>query len=337
MIRNNPKKTMLHRTALIRSLRWAMLALVLAVFTICLYPEIVVEKQAYTIGDVVSSDIKATDDFFIEDQAATMDHQRQAIDDVPTVYDLNPKILKSTVTRLTDAFKLMRHTYKTEIDKLRTQDRSPHLLMADGMHMDPVDIPDLPTVSLEERMLARKNEFENRVGTQISKGAFAVLTKHAFSEEISKLLTTIVTQVLSTGVVANKEILLKESTRGITLRNVETLSETRVLNLKQFYGPDQAKAMVRIVGNPLLKGADYALLNLIVDLSQRLIQPNVTLNSHETETRREAAAQKIKPVLYMIKKGEMLLREGERVTPLQLHKLEVMEGQADTHRVPLVG
>jgi membrane-associated HD superfamily phosphohydrolase len=61
------------------------------------------------------------------------------------------------------------------------------------------------------------------------------------------------------------------------------------------------------------------------------------LNSHETESRREVAAEEIKPVLYMIKKGEMLLREGERVTPLQLRKLEAMESQADTHRVPLVG
>jgi hypothetical protein len=68
---------------------------------------------------------------------------------------------------------------------------------------------------------------------------------------------------------------------------VETLTETHVLNLKQFYGPDQAKTMVRVVGDPLLKGMNYALLNLMVDFSQRLIQPNITLNSHETEARKE--------------------------------------------------
>jgi membrane-associated HD superfamily phosphohydrolase len=150
------------------------------------------------------------------------------------------------------------------------------------------------------------------------------------------LLTTIVTQILSTGVVANKEILLKESGKGITLRNVETLTETHVLNLKQFYGPDQAKTMVRVVGDPLLKGKHYALLNLIVDFSQRMIQPNITLNSHETEARKKAAAEKqIKPVLYMIKKGEMLLREGERVTPLQLRKLEPWKTRPTATGFPL--
>ena len=37
----------------------------------------------------------------------------------------------------------------------------------------------------------------------------------------------------------------------------------------------------------------------------------------------------------MIKKGEMLLREGERVTPLQLRKLNAMEGRSDIHHVPI--
>jgi hypothetical protein len=186
-------------------------------------------------------------------------------------------------------------------------------------------------------MQAKRNLFEERVGIEISAGAFDILTENAFDQDISRLLTTIVTQVLSNGVVANKEILLKESDKGITLRNVETMTEAHVLNLKQFFGPDQAKAMVRIVADPLLKGMNYALLNLIVDFSQRLIRPNITFNSHETEARKKIAAQQIKPVMYMIKKGEMLLREGERVTPLQLRKLEKVEGQADFRRVPLTG
>ena len=186
-------------------------------------------------------------------------------------------------------------------------------------------------------MLAKKSLLEKAMGFEISNEAFSILIEHGFAKEIPKLLSTIITQVLSAGVVANKEILLKDSEKGISLRNVETLTETHVLNLKQFYGPDQAKTMVRVVGDPLLKGMNYALLNLMVEFSQQLIQPNITLNSHETEARKEVAAQQIKPVLYMIKKGEMLLREGERVTPLQLRKLEAMEGQAEAHQVPLAG
>jgi putative nucleotidyltransferase with HDIG domain len=309
--------------------------LIVVVFSVSLYPSLVIKKKRYAIGDVVQSDIKASDDFFIEDVKATEVHRRQAVDRVLTVYDLNPKILKGTVSGVNEAFDQLRLIYEEERQKLASLTQQPPPWTLDASPADPTDVPDLPQVPLAERVRAKKGLFEEKIGIEISSGAFSILTEHAFKTDISKLLATIITQVLSKGVVANKEILLKESDKGITLRNVETKTETQVLNLKQFYGPDQAKTMVRIVADPLLKGMNYALLNLMVDVSQRLIRPNVTLNSHETEARKEVAAKEIKPVLYKIKKGEMLLREGERVTPLQLRKLEIMEGQANTHLVPL--
>jgi membrane-associated HD superfamily phosphohydrolase len=339
MIRDRKKKAFDRFFSLSPHIRWALLVLIVAIFATGLYPDLVIKKHRYAIGDVAKNDIKAADDFFIEDVAATEANRRQAADAVVTVYDLNPKILKESVDRLADAFGQLRAIYEQETRKLQTDMQpSPVPLPISGdAPVDPADVPDLPLVPLEERMLAQKSLFEDLLGSTISNGAFSILTEHGFSQDIPRLLTTIVTQILSTGVVANKEILLKESGKGITLRNVETLTETHVLNLKQFYGPDQAQTMVRVVGDPLLKGKHYALLNLIVDFSQRMIQPNITANSHETEARKKAAAEKIKPVLYMIKKGEMLLREGERVTPLQIRKLKAVEDQADTHRVPLAG
>ena len=339
MTRDRKKKSVDRFFNLNPHIRWALLVLIVVVFTTGLYPSLVIKKHRYDIGDVVKTDIKATEDFIIEDLAATEALRRQAVDNVVPVYDLNPKILKGTVTRLNDAFEQLRLIYVRETKKLETElqtSAAPQSTSGEAP-VKPADVPDLPQVPLAERMLAQKSLLEKAIGIEISNGAFSILTEHGFSKDIPRLLTTIITQVLSTGVAVNKEILLKESDRGITLRNVETLTETHVLNLKQFYGPDQAKTMVRVVGDPLLKGMNYALLNLMVDFSQQLIQPNITLNSHETEARKEVAAKQIKPVLYMIKKGEMLLREGERVTPLQLRKLEAMEGQADVHQLPLAG
>jgi len=70
---------------------------------------------------------------------------------------------------------------------------------------------------------------------------------------------------------------------------------------------------------------DYGLVNLTVDIVQRIIQPNITLNRNETQERKTQAAAAIAPVRYRIKAGEMLLREGERVTGLQLLKLQTLE------------
>jgi hypothetical protein len=334
------KKTPINRFFILSShIRWILLLLIAAIFTVSLYPGLVVKKHSYTIGDVVQSDIKAPEDFFIEDQQATETHRQRAVENVITVYDLNPKILKGTISSIDQAFAALRSIHMEEKLKWEAAAIAKATASPDSELVDEniEQVPDLPLVPLAERMRAYENLFKDKIGIEIGEGAFAVLTENGFKEEIAGLLKTIVTQVLSKGVAANKEVLLKESEKGITLRNVETMTETHVRNLKQFYGPDQAKTMVRIVADPLLKGMNYALLNLIVDFSQRLIQPNITLNSHETEARKKAAAEQIKPVLYMIKKGEMLLREGERVTPLQLQKLKLMENQAQRHLVPVAG
>ena len=100
-----------------------------------------------------------------------------------------------------------------------------------------------------------------------------------------------------------------------------------VRNLKHFYGLDQAKTMVRIIGEPILKDVDYTVVNLIVDFTQRLIQPNITPNRSETEKRKNDAEALINSTLYKIQRGEMILREGERVTPLHLLKLNELKAQ----------
>ena len=80
---------------------------------------------------------------------------------------------------------------------------------------------------------------------------------------------------------------------------------------------------------------DYTVKNLIIDFVQELIQPNITLNKNETQERKKAAATDIQPVLHKIKSGEMLLREGERVTEVQLLKLKTLEAQTKTEQVLL--
>ncbi|MDL2329492.1 HDIG domain-containing protein [Desulfosarcina sp. OttesenSCG-928-A07] len=332
MPRSDRKKNTFLNTFKTRShIRWALFLLILFIFTISLYPSLGSRTDTYAVGDVAMTDIKATHDFYVNDEDATAAFRRQAVRGVVTVYDLNPKVLKSAAGRVNDAFFRMREIYQEESKK----NNSP--APSSGRPVSPNITQPLPEVSLAERMMTHRRLFASILGIEVSREAFSIFNANEFSENIAQVITTIVTQVLSTGVVANKEELLKDLDTGIALRDVETLTETRILNLKQFYGPDQAKTMARVEADPLVKQMSPALTNLIVDLSQRLIQPNITLNSLETEARRDTAANQIKPVSYAIKKGEMLLREGERVTPMHLCKLEAMKVQDDQYRVSVVG
>ncbi|MDD9303772.1 MAG: HDIG domain-containing protein [Desulfobacter sp.] len=289
-------------------LLWGMLILILVLFTLAQTFDQNMVSYAYRIGDVVNRDIKAPKDFFIEDKEINQAKKNQVKETIRTVYDLDDRLLADISANIESAMELGRTIFILPTPSADAQ----------------VTTPPEPTFAMA---MAAKPEFEKRLGIEISKGAYQVLFKQRFSKKISQYFITIVGKILANGIVANKEILLAEEGKGISLRTIQSGQERMVVNLKAFYGPDQAKTMVRIIGQPLLKEVNYSLSNLIVDISQRLLRPNITLNKNETEKRIQQAQANINPTLYQIKAGEMIIREGERVDKLKRIKLNALNEQ----------
>jgi putative nucleotidyltransferase with HDIG domain len=298
--------------------RWAILGTVTVLFSIILFPNLVITRHQYALGDVAERDIKSPRDFFIEDQAATEIYRQQSVDKVLTVYDYDSDLARVLSTNVDAVFAEMR---TASDDHSKVDNRGTALQKNSGDEVDIVKDPIKPVLS------DRREYLEEKLGIRVNEGAYRALEKVQFSKDISALINRILQKILNNGVVTNKEILLKESERGIILRDVRTKNEQELHQLKKLYGLDQAKTMVRIVGQPLLADLDYSLLNLVVDFVQRLLQPNITLNRNETQERKNETAAAIKPVLHKIKAGEMLLREGELVTEVQLLKLRALETQ----------
>jgi len=296
------------------SVRWALLVAVTIIFTILLYPNLVIEKHSYKLGDVVTRDIKAAKNFLIEDKDATEASRKQAVENVLTVYDHDVNISTKTDQRIKKAFDEPRATLETilSIDNLNNLETS-----SSGNEEKKLIIHNL--------IWQKKADFEEKIGIPVSNADYKILELEAFSSEISNLISGILAEIYDNGVVANKEMLLKETDRGIILSDIKTKNEMLVYNLKHFYGLDQAKTMVKVIGNPILQNKTPGLRNLIVDFAQKLIQPNITLNRSETEKRKKEAYAEVKPIFYKIKAGEMLLREGERVTKDQLLKLKIYQ------------
>lgn len=263
-------------------IRLSLLISVAIILVISLHPNPIKTKHVYKIGDIAVKNVKASKDFFVEDQNATKIKLATAIGEVLSVYDNDVQVALNLSLKIKRAFEF-----------------------------------------LSKQTNASKN-FENAIGIEVSDDALKILKNQELLDNVSISIITILTKILENGVVENKHVLLQESDKGIILRTSgDTQSEKNVYNLKQFYGFDQAKTMVRIIGQPFLTETDYNLRNLIVDFAQRLIIPNITLNVEETNKRKRAAEKKVKPVFYDVKTGEMLLREGEKVGQIQFLKLNV--------------
>ncbi|OQY52905.1 MAG: HD family phosphohydrolase [Desulfobacteraceae bacterium 4572_89] len=289
-------------------LLWFMLIFITILFTASQAPEQNNISYTYQVGDVAQRDIKAPKNFFIEDKEVTEARKIHVKDVIQTVYDFDSKLITNISSNIKASMEFARQLFETP-----------------GNEETPA--PDFAIV------LATKPEFEKKLGIKISDGAYNILYKNKFSNDITNKITTIVDKILSNGIVANKDILLSEEGKGISLRTIESNKERDVTTLKAFYGPDQAKAMVRIEGQPLLKKDNYNLSNLIVDICQQLLKPNITLNKNETEKRILEAQSKIKPILYQIKAGEMIVREGERIDQIMLIKLNTLKEKVEEKNI----
>ena len=311
--------TFFDRFSINKYFHWMLIILVLFVFIVILYPSLGTRRYHYQVGDVAKRDIKAHEDFFVEDTAATENKRLNAKEKILTVYDYQPKLVSQIIQRVKKAFENLQKVYiNTDPEPLKS---------IENPENSSYELSDESSPDLETLIWNKKQAFETQLGLTISNGAFKILMEMKFAEELSNLITKVISEIMGKGIVVNKEILLNEMDKGITLRDVDTQTEKTVQNLKQFYGPDQAKTVVRVIAQPLFENLDYTVIHLVVDLVQHLIQPNISLNRNETEARKKEIVEQIEPVMYRIKAGEMLVREGERITEIQLMKLIAMDDQ----------
>jgi putative nucleotidyltransferase with HDIG domain len=290
---------------------------VTVLFTLILYPSFLVTQPRYEAGDIAMKDIKAPKDFLVEDLAATEIRRQQSVQEILTIYDADPLLGPALAQVVDEAFANARAMLRAAAEA-----RSPEA--AAGANPAP-PFPDGKKTAAPFSAEDIHRAFEEKLGLRIGRASWGLLQTEGFSKRTADLIGEILLRVLEKGVISNREALLKDFEKGIILRDVRTKEEKTVKDLRQFSGIEQAKSLAQSLSPPIVRDLDPAQANLVLDLVQRLLQANITLNRNETEERRQRAASEIKPVLYKIKSGEMLLREGERVSELHLLKLKALE------------
>ncbi|MBW1650576.1 MAG: HDIG domain-containing protein [Deltaproteobacteria bacterium] len=282
--------------------------IIAAVILISLYPKGMIKKYHYKLGDIAKKDIKATEEFSVIDREATEDKKRYAKEAHLTVYDCYDNLADTLIKRAEKAFFEMEAVIKdaeafSDEDKKRKQDYA------------------------IERFLAKKPDFYKILGINLDNNIYDFLIEYKFSDKIPGYIGKVLSVIYDNGVVSDKDMLLQDIDKGIILRSVETKKEDIIKSekvLKRFYDINQAQEMVRIVGQPILKNEKKEIIDITVAIARSLIRSNITLNVNETEERRKKAALEIEPVYEKIKSGEMILREGDKVTDVHIDRLEAL-------------
>lgn len=287
-------------------------------------PNVVSNVYDYDRGEIARSNIKAPHDFLVEDIPSTLKKKEETGAASLSVYDFDDGAATVVVERISKSFLLMRQ-YLAEIEESARKLSS---LTSEKSNKQVKEQSTLEARSayMEESRSERKQAFDQELGLKVDDNTFLLLEKHKFNTNLEEILRTACYAALINGIVESREFLSQEVEKGILVRSVGTQKEVEIKDISTVVDLNGARQnvieKVKSHGKPW-KEAEFAAFS---NMAASLIKPNLTLNKNETEARREKAINEVGPVFFQVKEGEMILREGERVTAEHLIKLKALTG-----------
>lgn len=306
--------------------RWYLLLALSLLCSILLFPDILTGPQStYKQGDIALQDIKAKREFLVEDPEVTEENRQEAARAVPPLYDMDPTagdLLKS----LQEAFAVGRAFVEEEL-------YLSHVAADSSMELDAIREDGAMNVKgLEEY-------FFGLLGIPLDHRGFSMLFETGFPYTVERLLVSLLSQLYDVGVVGSKLALPGQKGKGIVLRALPEGKEREITDLSAFHDVKGAQELIGSRGKVETEGLKPAGLGAaVVRLAQALVRPNLIYNKKETEARIDLARKSVTPFYFKVKKGEMLVREGERIDTEDVLKLtehnKFLKTQENLGRIP---
>jgi putative nucleotidyltransferase with HDIG domain len=274
-----------------------------------LSPRISAPLRKYRVGDVAQEKVKAIGEFLVEDVETTAKKKEELINQIPPVFDLQEQLGEQVQQRLQKAMDYMR---RVSLEAGRSSPAAPARAESKPNSKSPVPY---------KVLLEHKPEFDRILGVTIPKPTFHLLAKSQFSPYLEAMISQVLGQFCKQGVISSRTILQPES-RGIIVRRLPSLEEQLQRPPYPFIELDDGRKSAAGYCRDVAVEVSPADRWLVCDMIQLLLVPNVSPNWAETQARQQARLQQLEPVYFKVKRGEMLVREGERITPLTLVKLQ---------------
>ncbi|OEU61959.1 MAG: phosphohydrolase [Desulfuromonadales bacterium C00003094] len=281
--------------------RYLLMVLLALVLTVIIIPKGGFVPGYYSPGDIASRNIKAPRDLLIPDQPLTEKKRQTAAQAVVPLYDFDPRTTVELTERLT-------------------------VLLAEAS-----DVLEKGSVEGE---LTKDND--HALLADLSSDQLKLMARLADRPAIGALLHQLVAPIMARLTVGNKQVFESGWGGGIVVRNLVSQKEQTLQEAGQVIGIGDAHDLLAA---RLQQSSDWnnAEKDLLLDLIKGLMRPNLTFNQSKTEEARSLAREQVKPVLFQVKKGEMVVREGARVNEDQIRKLKALRGISGGYRGLLNG
>lgn len=309
-----------------RDVQWSVLFWVtVLLITYILIPFRQPRNADYQVGDIAKSDIKASKSILVVDEASTQARRLEAEASVLAVYDFDRKQDLETTNKIKLFFQKMRNLItdqqNVEEELIRRYRNAPK----DSRPQIQEEL-DLFRKQAEEARKGPVGKFIESMSIGVSLEQMAPLLKDGFSERSQKILLESLQPIRGMGIVSNRELLLKERGRGVTVRTLDAVRQEMVLDdFASILSQKAARARVKKVFSSVKwTRQELKLRKLLEALAQDLVRPNFTFNRSATESRKAKAVAEAKPVYLQVKRGEVIVRAGDPLSDEKIVKIHAL-------------
>ena len=259
------------------------------------------------VGDIADHDEKAPFALTIVDEQATERLRREAGDAAPAVYDFDDKRSSALRDALGAAFTAAR----------AVRAATPP---ARGAPPPPPD-PNARTPA---------SAFREALGAdvQVPDTALAHLEKSGFSAESETLLGQLVEGAAGRMIIDDSAELERQAdSRAVVVRDLGSGNERTLKPNSHVLSTDAARALVEKTAGELLGNSPPAARAALLPLAKALVRPNLSFNLRATDERRKAAEAGVKEATISLRKGEIIVRDGDPISERTVLILDKIRNQ----------
>ncbi|MDH4184592.1 MAG: HDIG domain-containing protein, partial [Nitrospinota bacterium] len=315
----------------------ALLLSLVVLLTIIVSPPRKHKVPVYAEGAIAQENIKSAEDILLEDKESTEKNRQAAYDAALDIFDFDSAQEARVAERVKNAFSIMYkgyadHVRQEHMDLMKERERlesesdvAPERLPAERLAHASKMVADFER---SQEYTALVEQFGKTLGVELDEKSIAILRYYHFWPKIEESVTAAIHQPLFTGLVTMKKLLPRGAVKGLVMRDIATGSQRTVGSLSEIMDFTEAERSVRESVAGAITGDKANLRRAVVNIALALLKPNLTLNSKETTAAKEKAMAAVNPVFFQVQKGEMIIREGERVSPAHHAKLLQMSNMA---------
>ncbi len=361
---NDEQRALLKRSAIHGALLVAAALLSAAIITPDLFRSRALLSEEH-LGKRSPFTVRAEHSYMIEDEHSTLAKQKDAADKVLPVFEYYVYLAGRSIKRIHEAFKIL---YDAQIDWLIDYDihsGSKSKLSAVKSPIDDSTLLYLVKNDKQKRMLfaeqrevlvqylkkhspklfaqmveslkSVRERFDQALGVVVPEEDFTALLKTGLPSYVESYIANAYSYLNRFATTTPQDDLILNSADSITVhkflsdgRYVEEIWTKPYKNLLSIRDVSETLASFAKDYKPRLGAKEASISNRIIAL---MISPTFKYSSQKTAKRKQDAANSVSPVLIPVKKGEIIIRAGEKVTQRHLIILAGISKQEATKPV----